>query len=93
MKVVFLGGPHDGKEIDVASDTREWTASVVNKSKPITLRELTSPYADLSMSVEKWPIRKLVAPSGRTLIAIVHPSLDAWIDKNFGEKGKKDGTR
>lgn len=93
MKVVFMGGPDDGKEMDVPSDTREWSKPVITKAR--TLRELTSPFIDdkLPYKVEKWPLRKLVTPSGRTIIAIVHPTLNVWLDKNFGEKGKKDGER
>lgn len=93
MKAEFVGGPQDGREIELPPGSREWVRPL--PAKPLTLRDMTTPFVDeaLPLIVEKWPVRKIKAPSGRTFVAVVDPRLNTWLDKNFGEKGNKDGKR
>jgi hypothetical protein len=76
MKAEFMGGAQDGREIELPPGTREWTRPI--PAKPLTFREITTPFLDeaVPINVEKWPIRKLKAPSGRTFLAIVDPTLN-----------------
>jgi hypothetical protein len=94
MKAEFMGGPQDGREVELPPGAKEWLRPIP-AGKPLTLRDMTTPFVDESVpyKMEKWPVRKLKAPSGRTFLAVVDPSLNAWLDKNFNEKGKKDGKR
>lgn len=94
MRVTILGGKEDGRSIEIPDGVTTYPFKTY-PNKPLTLREMTSPYVDQAVPVKTvvYNVRNVHSAVGRRYRALVEPTLDAWLIKNFTEKGKIDGDR
>jgi hypothetical protein len=81
MKVVIMGGPKDGEELDLPPGTQTWRFPTV--VWPIV--QSISLDTPMPVKVAEYAVRTKKHVDGRKYRVLVEPTLDAWVTKNFRE--------
>jgi hypothetical protein len=82
MKVIILGGPKDGDEMDIPSGVKHRYVELPDSA-------VTTVASPCSPERAAYNVRRKVHVSGKSYLVLVEPRLDKWLMKNFTQAGKE----